>query len=282
MCSSLITEYRLHDGTVNTVGTKRYATCNIGAMRNLLLFLAASVAAAQSFEVASVKLAVEMPGTAFRPTGVTGGPGTSSPGQTVAKGLSLTRIIQHAYNLSSYQLSAPEWMDSAQFDVVAKVPEGASRADVSVMWQHLLAERFKLAVHKETRDVPMHALVVAKGGPKIKPIIDDDAHKNDRGNAGFTVQNGIMHLYADKETTSQLAGFIATLLKHPVTNATGLTYQFKLALDFQRDELAAIGGEPGPSIFAAVEEQLGLKLEPRKGPSEVLVVEHAEKMPTGN
>ena len=119
------------------------------------------------FEAASIKPAAPMtPGRMM--IGMRGGPGTPSPGQMTFNNVSLAQIMQRAYDVKSYQLSGPDWMSSARFDISAKVPAGTTKAQSKVMLQNLLADRFKLVLHHSTKESSIYALLVAKGGPKLK------------------------------------------------------------------------------------------------------------------
>ena len=131
--------------------------------------------ASPSFEVASVKPA-EPPaagqGGAFRVM-MRGGPGTPDPGQLTYSNVSLKNVIQNAYDVKGYQITGPKWLDSERFDITAKIPKGTTKDEFKLMLQNLLAERFKLALHRETKNLPIFGLVVAKGGPKLKESVDD-------------------------------------------------------------------------------------------------------------
>jgi uncharacterized protein (TIGR03435 family) len=136
------------------------------------------------------------------------------------------------------------------------------------MLQTLLAERFKLAIHRETKERTAYSLVVGKDGPRL--------HEVEAG-AGRTT-DGRGFLSAQKMSMSQLADSLSKALGVPVLNMTGIKGLFDIELKWAQDEYSA----NGPSIFTVVQEQLGLKLEPRKGPVEIIVVDHAERVPTGN
>jgi uncharacterized protein (TIGR03435 family) len=118
-----------------------------------------------SFDAVSVR-----PSKGVIPWSYSGGPGTSDPGQITYKNVTLADIIVRAYGILPYQLkNAQSWLDSERYTIVAKVPAGASKADVRVMMQTLLAERFNLAEHREAREGRCYNLVVEKGGPRLKP-----------------------------------------------------------------------------------------------------------------
>ena len=104
-----------------------------------------------------------------------GGPGSPDPGQITYSNVSLKQVLTNAYGIKSYQISGPKWLDSERFDIVAKIAMGSTKEQFQMMLQNLLAERFKLAVHHETKELPIYALVVGKGGPKLKETVDDSA-----------------------------------------------------------------------------------------------------------
>src|SRR5947207_312669 len=118
--------------------------------------------ASPSFEVASVKPA-EAPSTpGMLRVGMRGGPGTPDPGQITYSNVSLKNVIMNAYNVKGYQITGPKWLDSERFDIVAKVPKGATKEEFRLMLQNLLAERFKLSLHHESKELPIYGLVVGK------------------------------------------------------------------------------------------------------------------------
>src|SRR5450759_4338978 len=133
-------------------------------------------AAAESpaFEVASIKPA-EPQTTGRISVGMHGGPGTPDPGQITYTNVSLKNVLLNAYGVKGYQINGPKWLDSERFDIVAKIPKGATKETFKLMLQNLLAERFKLTLHHETKELPMYALVVGKGGSKLKESVEDDA-----------------------------------------------------------------------------------------------------------
>jgi uncharacterized protein (TIGR03435 family) len=145
------------------------------------------------------------------------------------------------------------------------------------MLQSLLAERFQLKLHRETKEVPMYALVVGKTGLKIK--------EGEFGRSSTSGSPG--HLTAQKMPIAKLADFLSGQLGSPVTDMTGMKGFFDFTLEWAPDSRPGEAGAitdsaPGASVFTAVQERLGLKLEGRKGPVEMLVIEHVEKIPTGN
>ena len=129
-----------------------------------------------SFEVASVKPAAPITGNFIR-VGMRGGPGTPDPGQITYTNVTVKNVLTIAYGVKSFQISGPGWLDSERYDIVAKLPRGATKAEFMVMLQNLLAERFKLTLHREKKELPMYALVVGKNGPKLKESVDGPAPK---------------------------------------------------------------------------------------------------------
>jgi uncharacterized protein (TIGR03435 family) len=207
--------------------------------------------------------------------------------------LSVKDLIQFAYGLPGTQvLGGPAWLDTAMFDIDAKsdptvdaqlhaLPTSEARAQKQLMVQALLADRFQLKTHQETRQLPVYALVVAnpKTGPKFKP-----SEVN-----GTTIDTGRsrLHIAGSDNTIAILARELAVALGRVVLNHTGLTGRYDLTLRWTPDDAPTplLNGAPDPSappdIFTAIQEQLGLKLEPTKGPVPVLVIDRIE-MPSEN
>jgi uncharacterized protein (TIGR03435 family) len=226
---------------------------------------------------------------------------------------SINQLILRAYGLPAYQLSAPDWTNSLRFDVVAKFPEGTTRDQLSEMLQWLLADRFGLAAHVETRELPGFALVVGKGGTKMKPAEPDPnaatepassnrleraGHTLDRlwsydgdsfGVSSSSVAGNVLHVAFKRMPIEALAQILADRLRAPVTNMTGLDGEYQMTLDLPLPGASAGAPEPAGelapdplgAVFATV-ERLGLKLEHRKAPIAVLVVDHVERVPTEN
>ncbi len=280
------------------------------------------------FEAASVKpLEAGHPAVSLR-----GGPGTNSPGQ-LSGTATLKNLLMRAYELKNYQISGPLWMDAERYEIAAKIPAGAGKPEVAAMLRALLSDRFHLAAHRETRELPIYAMVVAKNGPKFKPspaepdaaATPDDGvlprasiPKLTRGPDGFPDfpqgaklprsyevvvggSDGIMYkLWVRRETMQQLADRLSGQLNRAVIDRTGLPGPYDFALAWTMDSAGGViprtdpppdeidshstpvMSDPGLSIFTAVEAQLGLKLEPRRAPLEMLIVDRVEKTPTAN
>ena len=245
------------------------------------------VAAAQnlsSFDAASIKAAAPpvgsfLPGSRLVcPLSGCGGPGTGSPERITFTHTSLKNLIRAAYNVrSTHYIEAPAWMESVWFDVVANIPPGATREQANLMLQNLLADRFQLKVHRSTKELPIYALVVAKNGPKLKASVDDPDAPKPRGTIGSGARK---RFEFDSWTMASFARTLEFDVDRPVVDMTGLTGTYDIRLEF-----AEAKGSPdpqAPELFTALTEQLGLRLESRRGPVVVLVVDSALRQPTEN
>ena len=246
-----------------------------------------------SFEVASIRPAaprpaVFMPGAPGSPrtcpvTGC-GGPGTSEPGRITFINASLRNLIRVAYNLELYQLEAPGWLESARFDVIATLHPGSTRDEANLMLQNLLADRFQLKLHRETRELAVYALLVAQGGAKLKRSDDPNAPSAvARGRGTIGVAGPRKRFEFDARSMAQFANTLANEVDRPVIDRTGLTGQYDIRLDFAPPKTTALSPDPQTvDLFTALTEQLGLKLEPSRGPVVLLVVDSVSKQPTEN
>ncbi len=196
----------------------------------------------------------------------------------------MKQFVLEAYGVSRDQLSGgPGWFDSDRFEIEAKGPDDFSQDPdrallgsynmpkrMALMLQTLLEDRFKLKVHRETKERTVYSLVVAKGGPKLKEVAPNDPSER----CCWTFNSG--QITARFRSMPWLADALRMYVGAPVLDQTELkgAYDFKLEWQDERDP----DPKAGPSsIFTAVQEELGLKLEPSKGPVEILVVDHAEK-----
>jgi uncharacterized protein (TIGR03435 family) len=189
--------------------------------------------------------------------------------------VTLKRCVRGAYGVEEPRiLGGPKWIDEARYDIEAKAAGPAGDRELMVMLQSLLAERFKLAFHRETRALPGYALVVGKGGLKAKPS-DPDADSR--------TSSSRVSIEAAGCTMAHLALKLSEILHLPVADFTAVPGGFDFKLEWTVDDMqatppaAAPDPASGPSIFAALQGQLGLRLESRKVPAEVLVIDHAEK-----
>jgi uncharacterized protein (TIGR03435 family) len=187
--------------------------------------------------------------------------------------------------LKDVQISGgPGWLDTERYDIVAKT----ERADISDdnLWfslQPLLAERFKLRFHREIKQLPVYLLVIGKGGPRLMNHNGDD-----QPTMRFTAGSGKANLEAAKTSMPRFADSLAGYIDCPILDNTQLRGEYDIKLEWAQDHpgesspsmlesLRQEVGLTGPSLFAAVQEQLGLNLQPTKGPVEILVVDGAEK-----
>ena len=134
--------------------------------------LAQSTEGPAAFEVASIKTAAPTASAGMFRVMMRGGPGSADPGQLTYSNVTLKNVLMNAYGVKGYQISGPSWLDSERYDIAAKIPKGATKEQFMLMLQNLLAERFKLTLHREKKDLPMYALVVGKSGPKMKESVD--------------------------------------------------------------------------------------------------------------
>jgi uncharacterized protein (TIGR03435 family) len=276
-------------------------------MRVIVFLFAISVAVAQTveFDVASVKPAASAPldgrlqlsGHIAEMIGFEGGPGSKTPGRIHYTGVNLKMILVRAYGMRPYQISGPAWMETERYDIDAKYPAETTPDQFRLMLQSLLAARFHLAVHRETREMSRYRLVVAKNGPKLSPAQklpeykDDEERKADmqkqaKANLEAMMRrphSGPSRSFGQKSATlAKLAENLSGYVDRPVTDDTGLEGVYSFSLEFSPNESPGDAENSLPSIFVAVQEQLGLKLEPEKGPVEFLVIDRAEKTPVAN
>jgi uncharacterized protein (TIGR03435 family) len=258
---------------------------------------------AQSFEVATIRLCDSDAG------GRSGG-GKSTPGrlnlncQTLGDAdRSFPGLIAQAYGLFAgghrnppWSIppveGGPAWLKADRYEIVAKA-EGDASPDMmnGPMLQALLEDRFKLKVHRDTREIPVYALTVAKGGAKLRPFQEGSCT---HCGGGGTIRGSNFVLHGQGVTLDEIAKSLGIGLDRPVIDKTGLEGKFDFELEFARDQAmapafrdpnqvipAAADPSAGASIFTAIQEQLGLKLEPTKGPGEFLVIDAVER-PSGN
>ena len=277
------------------------------------LFLLATALYAQKFEVAAIKPSPDfaaLQAAGQRPHCVN----LIDQARVEMTCLTLSRLVIVAYRIEPYQLTSPDWMATTPFDVLAKLPEGATKEQVPAMLQAMLAERFNLAVRKETKEESVYALTVGKDGPKLKEASTGDLtseHPFPDGTGGrimlyispqgpdgwqtYSMLNGTMMFDASRITLAQLTAVLAKQVDLPVIDHTGRNGAYAVSFPVPHGPngggRAGRGGAPAPSndaalptgadIFKSV-EKLGLRLEKTKAPIEHIVVEHADKLPTGN
>jgi uncharacterized protein (TIGR03435 family) len=269
------------------------------------------------FEVASVRPSTEATTTPAN-SWIHGGPGTKDPERIEFKNISLKVILMKVYALQDYQISAPEWTSTTRVNVVANVPPGATAEQLPAMLRNLLVERFNLAVHRETKDMTVYELTVGKNGSKLQTadltVLPPEREPGSRpptigkpDSAGFPqippgvhlmggrITNGIMRWTARAEAVADLANLLGSELERPVLDKTELSGKYDFSIAYSRIGLrqwvTARGpiGLPeddapsgGPTLQKAVEDQLGLKLDLKKDPIYVVVIDRLDKVPTEN
>jgi uncharacterized protein (TIGR03435 family) len=269
-------------------------------------------------------------------------------------GLPLSQLINIAFKMKPYQVTGPSWlttggMTADRFDVHATLPEGATEKDVPEMLQALLVERFKLTFHRDSAEQSIYALVVGKSGPKMKEAAPDPAPapaadgppgeaapakdqpqfsgRPDQkggmvvrggpngGNMKMTMQDGTMHMEAEKLSMAQLADMLSSFVDRPIIDMTELKGNYQVSLELSMSDMmnaaraqgmamgpppgggppgggpggapagaAGVGEAPDPgasSIFRTI-QQLGLKLDARKSDVGKLIIDHVEKAPSEN
>jgi uncharacterized protein (TIGR03435 family) len=226
---------------------------------------------AQTFDVASI-----------RPSQFQSGDGEGSRRETIetsAGGLTVGNVtlqscIGWTYSVQDFQIAGPLGVD--RFDIAAKAAAPATVPMLRAMLGTLLAERFKLAFHRDTRELSTLVLVVAKGGPKLRSAQED---------APGILRPDKSAMVAQHATMQEFIGTLAGPLRTPVIDKTGLTERYDFTVDLSSYFADAKPGQPPDMtdiMMSALREQLGLNLESRKQPVEILVIDHAEKNPSGN
>jgi uncharacterized protein (TIGR03435 family) len=277
-------------------------------IRCCLLVLLVSAAFAQNFEIASVK-ASPPPGAGTPRAIIKGGPGTPDPTQLTWSNLAMRAILLRAYGIQNYQLTAPKWVDIERFDISARIPAGATAEQFRAMLRNLLKDRFHLVAREETKEGQVYALVVGKTSSKLKESTEAAAPENEAAPAsagppkfegGFpvlppgpglasVVLNGSVKMTAQAQTMARLAAILGAQLDREVVDQTGLKGRYDFHLSYTPESVLAFlpPGEPRPDmlgsdVFTALGEQLGLKLESRKGPVRMIFVDSIEHIPTEN
>lgn len=251
------------------------------------------------FEVASIKLSQPISN---------GGWIRSDPGRIDYKAIDLKALILMAYSVPNYRVIWPEWLNKLDpsYDVVATMPPGTTRAQLHLMLQGMLATRLNLKMHREARELAMYALVIAKNGPrihktKLDPDINEAESDPDEPHNTYTIGQGPAgwHLVGPMSIL-QLASTFRYELDHPMVDMTGLEGYYDVDLVWSHETAPAAGRGAPPasadniptasvpaggnslSLFVALERQLGLKVEPRRSQTEMLVIDRVEKVPTDN
>jgi uncharacterized protein (TIGR03435 family) len=258
---------------LRTIGSVSLILFNVG------LAFSQPAAAPPAFEVASVKVNIAGTNAGMGRGGMGHGFDTITPspaGITIIN-VRLKSVIQWAYHVQPVQVSGPGWLDVDRYDVVAKAAGAVPEDQLRQMMQTLLAERFKLALHRESKEMQAYVITVAKSGLKMKESTSEgDMDIQPSGPASVTIQ---------RATVPRLAELLSGPLQSPVIDETGLTgrYDFKLDVSNFLDPTTPMGiNDVIPIVIQAAQQQLGVKIDQKKIPVEVLMVDHAEKIPVEN
>jgi uncharacterized protein (TIGR03435 family) len=232
------------------------------AVANLLFVLTA--AAQPSFEVASIKPHISGDRTSVS---------RASEGSLVLQNWSLRRIVLKAYDLKDYALTAPDWLASADFDISANAGGKATEAELRQMLQSLLAVRFQLKIHPSLKELHAYVLLPAKAGFKLKPAHDGVPGADvSRGSRKTTIACRVCSM---DDLVSVLSGHV----DRAVIDQSGIPDTYSFTIEWSPDQNA---DDAGPSIFTALNEQLGLRLDLRKVPVSIVVVDSIRRTPTEN
>jgi uncharacterized protein (TIGR03435 family) len=200
--------------------------------------------------------------------------GTKS--QIVFTNYSLRRLVEWAYNVKPFQVTGPGWLENVRFDIAAKYPPDTKSEDRPPMLRTLLEDRFKLVVHRESKDMPGYALMVAKSGFKLRPA-------EPGGNSTSTTNHGHLQIWTIKGSMALLVDLLARDLGVSVVDKTALDGVYDIALRWNDDQTPnGADADAAPSLFTALQETLGLHLQPQKVAVEIIVVDSAERSPTEN
>jgi uncharacterized protein (TIGR03435 family) len=252
--------------------------------------------------------------------GIRGGPGSADPGQ-ISANVTLSMLLMTAYDVKAYQITGPSWLNMERYDITAKIPTRATKDQVRVMWQNLLADRFGVTLHRQSKIFQVEEMQITKAGKlKLKettlapntteaqpPAGPFTPPKMDKNGVPELSAPGLMmmmmtvgptgpsaHMVGKAQTTAQLAGAVANELDRPVVDKTGLDGKYDFVLEFAPDPSRfrpppGAGGDAtnatdptGLTIIGALQQQLGLRLVSTKAPLDTIVIDHAEKVPTDN
>jgi uncharacterized protein (TIGR03435 family) len=240
----------------------------------LVAFMAGAAWGQAAFEVASVKV---------NQLGKSGGEGSRrenlqvSPGTVTMRNLSLRSTIRWAYHVFDYQITGPDWLGSERYDIIAKAKGPATEEEMRPMMQALLAERFKLTLHRQTKEVSAYVLVVAKGGPKFKESPGE-------GDPLLEPNQKTMSFSAKRVPISFMIDHLSDLFHAPIVDMTGLKGHYEVTIDVAKymAEMQSHGDvppDPQALIVRGLQDELGLKLEPKKTSVDLLIIDGAEKLP---
>jgi uncharacterized protein (TIGR03435 family) len=231
-----------------------------------------------TFEVASVKSS-KLAGEASRRERI-----ESPPGSLIMSNVRFTRVMQWAYRVQDYQITGPGWINDERFDIVAKAATPVPENQLRIMLQELLAERFKLALHRQTKEMQAYVVTIGKEGHKLTESTTEGPMD--------VKPTGMFRATVLRADLDEVASMLSTPLQTPVLNLTGLKGRYDFSADLAEHVTPELLNtkRPGPEMIqdmiaiaiSAMRKQLGLNVELRKVPVELLVIDHAEKAPTEN
>ena len=241
----------------------------------LLFFLIASTALGQppAFDVASIRIAQREPGMHLDPVHF-------SPDSLTIRGATLKTAIAWAYHVMEYQVQGPDWLNADRYDIIAKAAAAVPEDQIRLMLQSLLADRFKLTLHRQNKVFQAYLLTIGKNGPKFQ-------ESKSEGPSSIEPKKETMSVVLSRTPITQLTDMLSKVLQTPVVDMTGLTGRYDITLNLAKylGDLQPSGGGPPDIVgvlLAGVQEELGLKLESKKTPLDLLIIDSAEKIPAEN
>jgi uncharacterized protein (TIGR03435 family) len=229
------------------------------------LLFAALATAQPSFETASIKLNVTGDRSSF----------TRRHADSLAlQNWPLRDIVLKAYDLKNYALEAPDWLASRNFDISAKAAGKVTEDELRQMIQSLLKDRFQLRAHPAQKELRAYVLLPTRGGSKLSAVLDEGVFGVDISHFPDKTRITCRHCTMDK-----VANVLADEVKVPVIDQSGITQEYSFTLEWSPGQNS---NDSGPSIFTALNEQLGLRLEPRRMPIAILVVDSISRTPSEN
>jgi uncharacterized protein (TIGR03435 family) len=223
------------------------------------------------FDVASVKRVQDGPNPGDIPRNL-----DTAPGHLAMRNVPLRHALIWAYDIKDYQVSCPDWIKiDERYDIIAKAANPVPESQVRLMLQSLLTDRFQLKMHRESKETAVYVLVPGKGAPKLKEAAEDSSSTISPTPAGVSFH---------KQPVSRFTFMLTRRMDRPVLDHTGLPSLYDFTID-----LSGLGfnGRPAedtsaPSVFTTVQRDLNLKLESRKEPIDILVIDSANRIPTEN
>jgi uncharacterized protein (TIGR03435 family) len=241
----------------------------------LLFLLIATAALGQppAFDVASIRIAQRQQGMHLDPV-------QFSPDSLTIRGATLKTAISWAYHVMEYQVQGPEWLNADRYDIAAKAGAPVPEDQIRLMLQTLLADRFKLTLHRQTKVFQAYLLTIGKNGPKFQ-------ESKSEGASSIVPRQDTMSVTISRTPLSQLTDMLSKVLQTPVVDMTGLTGRYDITLNLAKylGDLQPSGGGPPDVVgvlLSGVQEELGLKLESKKTPLDLLIIDSAEKIPAEN